>query len=91
MCRMSNVELEFPLRMSPHAVIPAAGLACRRPAERFQPFLEICAAHGKINRTTIVVQKQALCAEHSAAALRSSSLTWPRIPSTLQSPLDDGS
>ena len=37
--------------------------------ERFQPFLEICAAHGQSSRTTIVVQKQGLRAEHSAAVL----------------------
>src|SRR5215510_15860873 len=56
---LGNIELKFPLRMSPHAVVPAAGLACLTPAERLQPVLEICAAHCEINGTTIVVQKQA--------------------------------
>src|ERR1041384_130941 len=42
---LGDIELMFPLRMSPHAVVLAAGLACRSPTERLQPFLEICTAH----------------------------------------------
>jgi hypothetical protein len=53
---------------------PTSGDSCRwpclsEPSRAFQPFLEICAAHGKNHRTTIVVQKQALRAERAAVLL----------------------